>query len=107
MVGPAVILRALQKKGFQATMLFGRQAWRRTGLGFGCQAVRGFSQLEPTVDGTTVDAKNARHQLGAFSLMDSFYCVTSPPFQLRGGSKWYVHIYLDIRQGKNTHSTRS
>jgi hypothetical protein len=98
-VGPAVNLRPLQKKGFQATMLFGGQAWRWTRVGFSGQAVRLSSPLKPAVDRTTVDAKNARHRLRTFSVMDSCYCLTSPPFQLRGGSKWSTHKELE---GRNT-----
>jgi hypothetical protein len=49
LVGPAVSLRSFDKQRFQALILLGGQAWRRTAMRFGRQAVRLSRIIEPTV----------------------------------------------------------
>jgi hypothetical protein len=107
LVRPTMCLRSLQKKVFQSLMLFGGQTRCRPCMGYGGQAVRLLSQFKPTIDGTAVNAKHARHNLRTFPVKHSFYGLTPPPFQLRSSSKWSTHIELESQNHKTIHWPRS
>jgi len=89
---PTMDFGSFQQESFQAAVLFGRQAWRRTRMGLGRQAVRLSSEVKPPVNGATIDAKHPRHCLGAFPLANGRDCLATPALQFRGGSKWSTHI---------------
>jgi hypothetical protein len=103
LIRPAVGFGALEQQVFQATMLLGRQAWRRTEMRFGSQAVRLSSHVKPAKNRAAIDANDPSHRLRAFSLSNSFHGLTPSPLQFRGRSKWSTHNELDATTMKTIH----
>ena len=104
---PAVGLRTFHEQGFQALVLLGGQASRRTKMWFGRQAVRSLGQFEPTVDGSPRHAECSSYHFGALSPVDGFDGTTASPFQFRGRSKGSTHIGLELSTGVAIHWGRS
>jgi len=78
---PAVGFGALQEESFQAVLLVGGQARRRPAMGLGGQAVGLPRQLEPAVNGTTVNTQDPGDRLGAFPVANRLHRLTASPFR--------------------------
>jgi hypothetical protein len=92
---PAMSLSALQKKRQQALVLFGGQAWRRTRMRFGDQAVGLLSTIKPAVHRRAIDAKDTGYCFGTLLEFHRLHGLPAPPLQFRGCSKWSTHKELE------------
>jgi hypothetical protein len=80
LVGPTMLLGPLQQESLQLAQLVRGEARGGTGVGLAGQTGLRARQTPPTMDGSFVDAEDARDRGGGLPVFDEFHSTSPPAF---------------------------